>query len=124
VHLSEKKEMKKVQLLGKWKILEVGDWSQADIDEFSPAVFELQQGGEGTFRFLELAAVIDWEEADPGEFSRIEFSWKGLDDRAEESGRGWAAVNGEELVGEILIFKGDHYPFRAVRSDHAGHSAP
>ena len=109
--------MRKNLLVGTWKLVEVDDWDEDEIDKFEPAMFEIRKGGDGSFNFLALNAVMDWDTDEPGDYGRIEFSWMGHDDGTEVFGRGWAAADGAELLGEIMIFKGDRHRFRAADHD-------
>ena len=101
--------MRKNPFIGKWKLIEVGDWYEDDLDKFDPAIFEIESGGNGRFTFLALHAEIDWDTDEPEDFGRIDFIWIGFDDGTEEFGRGWAVTDGENLYGEIVIFKGDRF---------------
>ena len=107
--------MRRNPFLGKWKLVEVDEWAEADLDEYEPAMFEIRTGGEGSFNFLVVHAEIDWEEDEPEDYSLISFCWAGDDDGHEEFGRGWAVADDNEMTGEIVIFKGDRYRFRAVK---------
>lgn len=49
----------------------------------------------------------------------MEWSWVGVDENDEVSGRGWAIVNGDKLDGRIFIHRGDHSAFLARRSAKA-----
>ncbi|MEV6632192.1 hypothetical protein AB0M54_15715 [Actinoplanes sp. NPDC051470] len=46
----------------------------------------------------------------------VEFSWEGVDEGDEVSGRGWAALTETgEVEGRIFFHNGDDSGFRAVR---------
>jgi len=44
-----------------------------------------------------------------------EFSWEGDDDGNPTSGRGWARLDGQRLVGRLFIPQGDEAEFVAKR---------
>jgi hypothetical protein len=108
--------MSENQLLGKWKLVEVDDWEEEEIDEFEPAMLDIRKGGKGSFNFIASHAVLDWKMDDPKNIGRIDFSFMGDDDGTEVFGRGWAEFDGGEVTGEISYFQGDRYQFRAVKN--------
>ncbi len=50
-------------------------------------------------------------------FARVEFSWSGVDENDQVSGRGWLQVTGDQAQGFIFIYLGDDSAFTAVRQD-------
>ncbi|MBU1638647.1 hypothetical protein KKC97_13370 [bacterium] len=101
--------MSKILFIGKWKLIEVGDWTEDELEEFDPAIIEFKKNRSGHLSFLALNAEIDWDTDEPEDYGRIDFIWIGFDDGTEVFGRGWAVCDGEELNGEIIFFKGDRY---------------
>lgn len=106
--------MKQNLLSGKWKVVEVGDWEEEEVDESEPAIFEIRQDGKGSVSFMAMHGELDWKMDDPQDGARIDFSFMGDDDGTEVFGRGWAELEGGEVDGEILYFQGDSYAFHAV----------
>ena len=47
---------------------------------------------------------------------RIECSWEGSGEMESANGRGWAAIEDNELRGRILFHQGDDSTFRAKKS--------
>ena len=55
---------------------------------------------------------LDWR---PGK-DRADFTFQGFDEGDEVSGRGWAKLEGKEMVGFIAFHLGEESGFKAKKS--------
>jgi len=101
--------------LGRWRITSVKGWEKADIDLLGPAYLEFAPRNQGDFQFSAVTGGIDYRVSTEDDRPIVEWAWVGDDDGSESSGRGWAVLNGEELVGTIFMFGGDEFQFEASR---------
>ena len=105
-----------MSLLGRWLILEMDLWDQDAVNLLVPGFFEFHEDRTGRFSFI---AVQGWMDLRPPRIDNrpgVEFSWEGVDDNVDASGRGWAILDGEgSLQGRIFFHMGDDSGFRARR---------
>ena len=104
-------------LVGRWRIvgMELGDTDAVDLVE--PAFIELDGDLRGQFRFIAVEGWMDCREAPRDGRAGVEFSWEGMDEGDEVSGRGWVALTeAGEVEGRIFFHNGDDSGFRAVRT--------
>jgi hypothetical protein len=103
-----------VALTGRWRIVEMSAWGRDAIDLVEPGFIEF--GGDGTGK-LGFIAVRGWLDCRPVERDGrvgVEFTWDGVDEGDQVSGRGWAAVvDGETIEGHLFFHLGDDSSFRA-----------
>ncbi len=45
----------------------------------------------------------------------VEFTWDGNDEMDPAQGRGWAVIDGDEIMGEIFFHQGDDSEFKAKK---------
>ena len=100
---------------GKWRITKMELWDQDYIDMEVEGFFNFKKDGVGQFRFGLVQGEIDHriEKFDSNE--RLEFSWKGKDEKSSVSGRGWAIIKRGILEGRIYFHLGDDSGFQAER---------
>lgn len=99
-------------LAGKWRIVWMEQWDQDYVNEESPGHFTFGARGSGSFHFGYLQGEMDVRYRN----DRAEFSWTGMDEMTEVSGRGNAELANGELTGRICIHLGDDSAFRAIRA--------
>jgi hypothetical protein len=104
------------QFIGQWHIIEMEAWDQEYVNMEVPGHFTFNKGGSGHFQFGLVQGEMDCRLENSGGKVRIAFSWEGQEELDPASGRGWAAIEGEELKGRIFFHQGDDSAFRAVRS--------
>ena len=63
-------------------------------------------------RFAARAHGVLTNDGKPG----AEFTWDGNDEMDPAQGRGWAALNGDEIEGRIYFHQGDDSPFKAKKT--------
>ncbi|MGH9126046.1 MAG: hypothetical protein ACRDZ8_15165 [Acidimicrobiales bacterium] len=91
-------------------------WDPDVLDLVEPAFIEFDGVRSGRFGFIAVTGRMDCRpttiEGRPG----VEFSFQGLDEGDEVTGRGWAALIEEvTMTGHIYFHMGDDSGFRAVR---------
>lgn len=99
-------------LAGKWRIVWMEKWDQDFVDEEVPGHFTFDARGLGSFQFGYVQGEMDVRYLD----ARAEFSWAGMDEMTEVSGRGHAELTKGELTGRIYLHLSDDSAFRAVRA--------
>jgi hypothetical protein len=110
----------KPTVAGRWRIVETELWDRDALDLLGPAVMEIGADGSGSFRFIAVEGDIDGRLLERDGRPAIEFSWAGMDECDEASGRGWASIETDgTLIGRIHFHRGDESGFRAERRDEA-----
>ena len=96
---------------GRWRIAEMDLWDNEALDLIEPAFLEIK-GQEGEMRFIAVRAWLDIRyEVRPGG-PQAEFSWEGVDEGDQRSGRGWVAMGtAGRLVGHFYFHMGDDLGF-------------
>lgn len=92
-------------------------WDEEYLHEEVEAFIEFGDDEIGRFQFGYVQGDIDYRTGERDGKPAVEFSWEGGDaaDGTQLSGRGWAAVEGDELHGMIFIHQGDESEFVASR---------
>ena len=103
-------------LAGKWRIVWMEQWDQDYVDEEVPGHFTFDARGKGSFQFGYVQGEMDARYQD----GRADFSWAGMDEMTEVSGRGHAELRDGELTGRVCIHLGDDSAFRAIRAGSKG----
>jgi hypothetical protein len=104
------------QFIGQWHIVEMEAWDQEYVNMEVPGHFTFHKDGSGHFQFGLVQGEMDCRVENTGGTSRIEFTWEGQEELDSASGRGWAAIEDEELKGRIFFHLGDDSAFRAMRA--------
>ncbi|AOV16761.1 hypothetical protein BJI67_06520 [Acidihalobacter aeolianus] len=109
--------MKKMKpFTGNWRIVEMEVWDQDYVDMEVPGYFRIGSDGTGQFQFGLVSGDIDGRVEPFGHAPRFEFSWSGQDENDPICGRGWAAIENNELNGRIYLHLADDSAFRAIKS--------
>lgn len=112
----------KKQLVGKWRIVKMPDFSKADIDEDGKAYFEVKNGGSGEFQFLLAHGFADGKFKNESGMPVFDFTWDGNDECDEAQGDGWMKLGPDGTAeGEIRFHLGDTYRFRTVKGKSGKH---
>ena len=99
---------------GRWRIVEMDLWYREAIDLVEPGFIEFAEDGTGQFGFIAARGWMDCRSTERDGRTGVEFSWDGVDEGDQVSGRGWAAVvDGVRLEGHLFIHMGDDSGFRA-----------
>jgi hypothetical protein len=101
-----------MSVLGKWRIVEMPDYTDDYPDMIEPAYILFGDTG-GEFAFGCVTGHI-WGEAETG---AVEFNWAGNDEMDEVQGDGWAEIQPDgSLRGQICFHGGDEANFTARRA--------
>jgi hypothetical protein len=92
-------------------------WDVEDLDSMEPAHVTLKPRGHGRLGLLAIEAELDYRVVQRDGLPAVEFSFEGSDEGDRISGRGWAALNGEQLRGRLFFNQGDDSGFTARRSE-------
>jgi hypothetical protein len=103
------------ELSRKWRIVDSDSWDQETLDLVEPAYIEFRPDGTGSFRFIVVEGWLDCRSATLGGRTGVEFSWEGTDECDRVCGRGWAALDGDDLQLHIYFHMGDDSGFWARR---------
>ncbi|MBM7789341.1 hypothetical protein [Tenggerimyces flavus] len=89
-------------------------WDRDDIDLVAPGFIGFAEDGTGEFGFI---AVRGWMDCRPVERDGrvgVEFTWEGVDEGGQVSGRGWAVVvDAGTIEGHVFLHLGEDSSFRA-----------
>ena len=109
------KRKSKPSIPGQWQIVSMTEWDEDSFNEEVEAYIEFGKNELGSFQFGYVQGEIDYELTERDGKPAVEFSWDGGDgaDGTPMTGRGWAALEGEELKGMICIHLGDKSGFVA-----------
>ena len=101
-----------MSLRGRWRIVEMPDYTQDYPDMMDPAYILFEDHGSGEFAF----GCVTGQIFGGGDTDAVEFSWTGNDEMDEAQGDGWAELqpNGS-LKGQICFRGGDEANFIARR---------
>jgi hypothetical protein len=97
--------------VGKWRIVEMEQWDQDYVDMEEPGHVTFKKGGSGGFHFGCVDATLDWRY--DASIDRVDFTFEGSDEGDQVNGRGWAKIEGKQLVGQIAFHLGDESGFKA-----------
>ncbi len=101
-----------MNLLGKWRIVEMPDYTDDYPDMVEPAYILFEQSGSGEFAF----GCVTGQIFGGGDTNAVEFNWSGSDEMDEAHGNGWAELQPDgSLQGQICFQGGDEANFTARR---------
>ena len=90
-------------------------WDNEAIDLVEPA-FVAFSGQEGEMQFIAVRAWLDVRYETRDGRPVAEFSWEGVDEGDQRSGRGWVTIRtAGRLVGQIYFHNGDDSGFVCER---------
>ena len=96
---------------GRWRIAEMDLWDLDALDLVAPASLEIT-GSQGEMRFIAVRAWLDIRYATRAGGPVAEFSWEGVDEGDQRSGRGWIEPGtAGRLVGHLYFHIGDDSGF-------------
>lgn len=99
-------------LLGRWRIVEMPDYTDDFPDMVEPAYVLFEDHGSGKFAF----GCVTGQVFGGGDTDAVEFSWTGNDEMHEAQGNGWAELQPDgALKGQICFHGGDEANFIARR---------
>jgi hypothetical protein len=93
-----------------------GQWGRDAIDLIEPGFIEFAGDGAGKIGFIALRGRLDCRPVERDGCVGVEFTWDGVDEGDQVSGRGWASlVDDARIVGHLFFHMGDDSSFRARR---------
>ena len=96
---------------GRWRIAEMDPWDQDALDLVAPASLKIERS-EGERRFIAVRARLDIRYTARAGGPVAEFSWEGVDEGDQRSGRGWIEPGAAgRLVGHLYFHMGDDSGF-------------
>lgn len=102
-------------LQGRWRITEMDLWDAEALDLVEPA-YLLIDGAEGEMGFIAVKAWLDMRYDDRADAPIAEFSWEGVDEGDQRSGRGRVSMGTDgRLVGHLYFHMGDDSAFVCQR---------
>jgi hypothetical protein len=107
----------KDEYLGRWRIIDMEEWSQDYIDMVVPGYILFEADDSGEFQFGLVRGYMNCRIKPYGDSERVEFTWDGEDEMDPASGRGWAMINEDgQLEGILYFHNGDDSGFTAEKS--------
>jgi hypothetical protein len=85
-------------LAGRWRIVEMSGWDRDAIDLVEPGFIEFTEDGTGQFGFIAVRGWLDCRPVERDGQPGVEFTWKGVDEGDQVSGRGWASLVDDAMV--------------------------
>jgi hypothetical protein len=102
------------RMAGRWRIVAMSNWDRDAIDLVEPGFIEFGRNGTGEFGFIAVNGWLDCRPADRNGRPGVEFTWEGVDEGDQVSGRGWAVLVADETIeGHLFFHRGDDSSFRA-----------
>ena len=109
--------MGEVEFFGYWRIKEMEMWDQDFIDAEVPGYFQFDDDNSGEFQFGYVHGYMDCRPSIKKGKDFVEFSFDGNDEMDPTSGRGFATIEENVLIGRLFFYKGDDSDFKAIRKE-------
>jgi hypothetical protein len=104
-----------VRLTGRWRIVEMSGWDRDAIDLVKPGFIKFAKDGTGEFGFIAVSGWLDCRSVERDGRVGVEFTWEGVDEGDQVSGRGWAILVDDAMIeGHLFFHLGDDSSFRAA----------
>lgn len=92
----------------------MSEWDHDAIDLIAPGFIEFTEDGTGHFAFIAVRGWLDYRPAERDGRPGVEFTWEGVDEGDQVSGRGRASLVDDAIVeGHLFFHMGDDSSFRA-----------
>lgn len=115
--MSKRKPKPASPFLGLWHIVSMSEWDDEYINEEGQPFIEFEKQGGSKFQFGLVSGDISFVETQRDGKPAVEWTWEGMDEMEECSGRGWATLEGGKLQGMIFFHGGDNSEFVARRPE-------
>ena len=106
----------KKKFVGHWRITDLEGFDADYADMGGPAKLKISTRGTGTMNFGAVEAEIDCK-MDELDDRVLRFTFEGMDEGDQISGRGFCSVTGDELMGRVFRHYGDAFGFKAKRME-------
>jgi hypothetical protein len=100
--------------VGIWRITEMERFGPQAVDLLGPAQLKIMRRGNGRLIFGVVNADIEGR-IDELDGMIFRFTFDGEDDADFICGRGYCVVEGDEMIGRIVLYRGDESGFKAKR---------
>jgi hypothetical protein len=100
-------------LVGRWRLVAMSGWDREDIDLDGPGFIEFAADGTGQVGFIAVTGWLDCRASERDGSPGVEFTWEGVDEGDQVSGRGWAVLVDDAIDGHLFFHLGDDSSFRA-----------
>ena len=105
---------KQSRIQGRYRITHTDGWDKESLDMLEPAFIRFEGPHGGEFRMIAVAGDLDCRHGTREGRPAVEFSWEGMDEMDEASGRGWAVLEEDgTLRGHLFFHDGDDSAFSA-----------
>ncbi|MGW4062025.1 hypothetical protein ACWEGE_27355 [Amycolatopsis sp. NPDC004747] len=102
------------RLIGRWRIETMSGWDREAIDLVEPGFIEFAADGLGQIGFVAVTGQLDCRASERDGSPGVEFTWEGVDEGDQVSGRGWAVLVEDDMIeGHLFLHLGDESSFRA-----------
>ena len=101
---------------GSWRIVEMATWNQDAVELLGPGFLRFEGGSLGEFRFCTVQGGLDCRYGRRARQPAVDFSWSGVSDADDASGRGWAVIEADgTMSGKFFMHGSDDSAFKATR---------
>jgi hypothetical protein len=100
---------------GYWRIIEMEMWDRDFIDAEVPGYIQFNEHEMGLFQFGYVRGSMDCRFSKTDEKDLVEFSWEGNDEMDTASGRGFAIIEEDFLIGHLFFHEGADFEFKAIK---------
>jgi hypothetical protein len=105
---------KQPRIQGRYRITSTEVWDSEALDLVEPAFIRFDGERDGEFRMIAIVGDLDCRHGTRDGRPSVEFSWEGMDEMDEASGRGWAVLEEDgSLNGRLFFHQGDDSAFTA-----------
>ncbi|MFP2924400.1 hypothetical protein ACLESO_04120 [Pyxidicoccus sp. 3LG] len=110
--MTARKERPRIQ--GRYRLTSTELWDSDALDLLEPAFIRFEGENAGEFRMIAIEGGLDCRHGTRDGRPAVEFSWAGMDELDEVSGRGWAVLEEDgTLSGRLFFHQGDDSAFIA-----------
>ncbi|GAB6904947.1 conserved hypothetical protein [Desulfosarcina cetonica] len=109
--------MDEIGIYGYWRIIEMEMWDQKFIDAEVQGYFHFDDDDSGEFQFGYVHGYMDCRFSIRNGKDFVEFSFDGNDEMDPTSGRGFATIEGDVIIGRLFFHEGDDSGFKAIRKE-------
>jgi hypothetical protein len=103
-------------LAGLWHFVSFSGFDEEELHEEVRAYLAFEDDRVGQFQFGIVQGDVDYREVERDGKPGVEFSWEGLGETEDFSGRGWAVLEGDALRGKFFLHLGEESDFVAERA--------
>lgn len=117
IQYRERLSMDQDGIYGYWRIIEMEMWDQDFIDAEVAGYFHFDDDNNGEFQFGYVHGYMNCRYSIKNGKDYVKFSFDGNDEMDPTSGRGFATIEGDVLIGRLYFHEGDNSEFKAIRKN-------